>query len=264
MLNLTHRNRSSQSGKSKGFQASKIEELNEIQFFRRIQVVEETTKPSTRPYWTSSTQVFTETSDLAAHYGIPQVLPPAPYTTPRRMSSDSLDQTNRAEDQVSLVADTAFTPLSDDAVRTLMDVLQGELANYQCTACASLLTYSASPYSTASPDLAASSTDNFSDFLTSPFSDSPYDELMTPLVGSEGMYPEIYTSPVMDWDDSTFADQPLFNDSGSEDYTSLFPATTKQPVDTASQVINMSKMWSISPSTPATPAAVKSALPEDS
>ena len=225
---------------------------------------------SNSPHRTS--QVFTNTSDLAAHYGIPQFLPPVPRTTPRRISSDSLDQTppepqfaslcsdyltmlsqepgetNVTEDHVSSVPDSEFTPSSDGAaaVRALMDVLQGESFGCKCTACAYPLTHSPSSCSTATPDLTGSSSDDFSEFLTSPFIDSPFDELMTPVVGSE-MDPGIYTSPVMDWGNSTFSDEPLFNDAASESYSSLF-STTKQ---SAPEVMDTAQMWSISPSTPA-------------
>jgi hypothetical protein len=102
----------------------------------------------------------------------------------------------------------------------------------------------------ATPDLAASSSDTFSDFLTSPFMDSPLDELMTPIVGSESLDADIYTSPML-WGNSIFADQPLFNDAVSESYVTLFPPATKQPVDPAPEVVDTSQMWSISPSTPA-------------
>lgn len=205
----------------------------------------------------TSNQVFHSTSDLAAHYGIPTFLPPAPRTTPRRVDTvESLTQpppepefanlcsnyltmlsqnpgdTSMTEDPVVGSGHDSTAPVfppavtQEDAVQALMDVFQ------------------------ASPELHMAS--DFSEFLTSPYDDSPFDDdlLTTPAIGSVDMGADILTSPIMgDWI-GAYDDRPLFSDS----FETLFPIS-KQPADpapvvTVSPSINPNEMWTISPHTP--------------
>jgi len=118
-------------------------------------------------------------------------------------------------------------PSQEDAVQALMDVLQ------------------------ASPEMPVMS--DFSEYLTSPFDDSPFDDdlLTTPALSSLDMGADILTSPIMgDWR-GAYHDQPLFSDSFE---TGLFPIT-KPPVDTTPATtvtpsIDLHGMWSFSPQTP--------------
>ncbi|KIK90902.1 hypothetical protein PAXRUDRAFT_658625 [Paxillus rubicundulus Ve08.2h10] len=153
----------------------------------------------------TSNQVFKNISDLASHYGIPQFLPVAPRTTPRRTdhgepsSSAQLDNFSSSPDFVNLcsnyltmlsqnpgengatevrVADTApvttVPQVSDaDAIQSLMDVLK------------------------ATPELQMSN--DLNEYLTSPLIDSPFDDdlLTTPAIGSADMHADILTSPLI-------------------------------------------------------------------
>jgi len=94
---------------------------------------------------------------------------------------------------------------------------------------------------------------DFSEFLTSPFDDSPFDDdlLTTPAIGSVNMSADILTSPIMgDWNSGAYDDRPLFSDS----FETLFPIS-KPPVDpspiiTVSPSIDLNGMWTLSPQTP--------------
>jgi hypothetical protein len=229
----------------------------------------------TRPR--TSTPVFFSTSDLAAHYGIPTSLPPAPRTTPRRaepaeshyqpppepefaslcsnyltMLSQKPGDINMTEDHVTASGHDSTAPVfppavtQEDAVNALMEVFQGD-SHCRCTACAVTLTPLSA--STASPQLQMSP--DFSEYLTSPYDDSPFDDdlLTTPAMGSVDMG-DILTSPIMDdWNRGQY-DEPIFNEA----FETLFPVS-KPPVDTAppltvSPSIDLNGMWTLSPQTP--------------
>ena len=229
----------------------------------------------TRPR--TSNPVFHSTSDLAAHYGIPTFLPPAPRTTPRRaeptyeppsepefanlcsnyltMLSQNPGDTSMTEDPVVGSGHDSTVPVfppavtEEDAVQALMDVFQGD-SSCPCTACAVALT-PLSPL-TASPETQMAS--DFSDFLTSPYGDSPLDDelLTTPAIGSVDMCADILTSPIMDdWSVGPYDERPLlFNDS----FETLFPLSKHpaepSPVVTVSPSIDLDGMWTLSPQTP--------------
>jgi Basic region leucine zipper len=230
----------------------------------------------------TSTQVFHRTSDLAAHYGIPTFLPPAPSTIPRRaQTTDSHPQppsqpefadicsnylnmlaqkpgdNNMTEDPVMVSAHDSTAPVfppavtQEAAVQALMDVFQGD-SHCPCTACAATLT----PLSLiiASPELQTMA--DFSEYLTSPFDDSPIDDdlLTTPAIGSGDLSGvNIFTSPIMDdWTVGGYIDddQPVFNPN----FGTLFPVE-KQPADTppmtvSPSTIDLNGMWTLSPQTP--------------
>jgi hypothetical protein len=232
----------------------------------------------TRPR--TSTPVFSSTSDLAAHYGIPTSLPPAPRTTPRRaepaeshyqpppepefasLCSNYLTMLSQKPGDISMTEDPVmssghdstapiFPPAvtQEDAVNALMEVLQGD-SHCRCTACAVALTPLSS--STASPQLQMSP--DFSEYLTSPYDDSPFDDdlLTTPAMGSVDMGADILTSPIIDdWNRGHF-DEPIFNEA----FETLFPVS-KPLVDTAPPLtvspaidLDLNGMWTISPQTP--------------
>lgn len=206
----------------------------------------------------TSNQVFHSTSDLAAHYGIPTFLPPAPSTTPRRAHTAESHQQSSSEPEFANLCSNYLTMLAqkpddnnvtdpvmgsahdstalvfppavtqEDAVQALMDVFQ------------------------ASPELQMMS--DFSEYLTSPFDDSPIDDdlLTTPAIGSADLGADILTSPIMgDWNHGAYNDddQPIFN----PDFETLFPVE-KAPVDpspmTLSPSIDLNGMWTLSPQTP--------------
>lgn len=175
-------------------------------------------QPSNRPR--TSNQVFSSTQDLAAHYGIPQILPPAPRTTPQRtrpqpqhsqdflsLSSNYLNMLSQKPTDNTMAADstsvvTTVSPAdllapaqtSDPVVdfQGIIDVLTGEYripsrdsdvlthSNFGSSDLASSPEFRTSPEFLTSPFM-TSPYDDFND--TSPYDDSPYsDLLMTPVV----------------------------------------------------------------------------------
>ncbi|KIM81096.1 hypothetical protein PILCRDRAFT_821924 [Piloderma croceum F 1598] len=207
----------------------------------------------------TSTQVFQSTSDLAAHYGIPTFLPPAPSTIPRRahtaeshpqpssepefadlcsnylnMLAQKPGDNNMTENHLMVSAHDSTAPVfppavtQEAAVQALMDVFQ------------------------ASPELPTMA--DFSEYLTSPIDDSPIDDdlLTTPAIGSGDLSVDIFTSPIMnDWNVGGYIDddQSVYN----SDFGTLFPVE-KQHVDptpmTVSPSIDLNGMWTLSPQTP--------------
>ena|ERR1700676_1492180 len=78
-----------------------------------------------------------------------------------------------------------------------------------------------------SPELEIAS--NFSECLTSPFGNSPFDDdlLAMPAIGSVDIRADILTSPIMDWNGGLYNDRPLFNRTSRQD---LMPMMTCQPI----------------------------------
>jgi hypothetical protein len=216
---------------------------------------------------TTSTPVFNNISDLAAHYGIPQFLPRAPRTAPSRPepgeSSSStlpvepfastspdftdlctnyltmLSQTpdNNATDvRVEDTAQSTASPSDAEAIKTLMDVFSGEL--YSPATLAWLTQHPATPDLTMSNDL--------NEYLTSPLMDSPFDELLTtPAFGSADSA-NILTSPLLDdFGGDSYGELPsLFGD-----FSSMYaPSKTAQPHNLSQP--NFDDMYQISPETP--------------
>ena len=200
-------------------------------------------------------QVFHTSSDLAAHHGIPQSLPPPPRTTPRRSSepeqipdfnlstlcsnyltmlaSNNTEQTSNPED-----TPTVAVPMSasdEAAAQAIASALSG---TSKC--CFSLI--SVSNRRPASPVFM-----NPSDFLTSPV--SPWDELLTTpaLDADAGMTPDIYTSPIMDFGDD-FDMPSLFGSSAYDGYAKETAGSHLSPSDLP--LPDMDDMYKISPGTP--------------
>jgi hypothetical protein len=97
---------------------------------------------------------------------------------------------------------------------------------------------------------------DMSEYLTSPYDDSPIDDdmLTTPAIGSVDLSADILTSPIMDdWGSGAY-DGPLFN-YDLDSYESLFPTSKTpadtEPVTTVSPTLDMNGLWTLSPSTPA-------------
>lgn len=187
----------------------------------------------------TSHPVFLNTSDLVAHHGLPQSLPPVPRTTRysstnvsnSHSESTSASASNLAPEFPSLLSNylamiekpadtrqepTETVPNGDGsvdhgaAVQALMEVLQGEHDSDDVLA--SLLTMIDVPSRPASPEFQTVA--DFSDFLTSPM-ESPWDDfLTTPVVGSADIGSDMFTSPaIADADDfDSFDGQSLFGD----------------------------------------------------
>ncbi|KAI0926997.1 hypothetical protein AcW1_007636 [Taiwanofungus camphoratus] len=163
--------------------------------------------------------VFHTTSDLAAHHGIPQFLPPVPRTT-RHQSvsstnshSDSVPSSGPAETDLdfSTLCSNYLTMLSqkpEDRDTNVVDSVASRDASDNGVAVQALM-----EVLQASPEFQMAN--DFNDYLTSPLDDSPWDEfLTTPAIGSADM--DILTSPaIVDADDfNDFGGAPLFANGG--------------------------------------------------
>ncbi|KAH9851767.1 hypothetical protein C2E23DRAFT_829065 [Lenzites betulinus] len=173
--------------------------------------------PSSRPR--TSYPVFHTASDLAAHHGIPQSLPPVPRTSkfapaspavsrsaptpPVASSSFDLDFDSLVSNYMTMIKQSPEEPqiaqtmvshahvAEQDAVQVIMDLFPGP----------------------TSPEFS----NDFSEFLTSPMEDSPFDEfLTTPAMGSADAAADLLTSPAI-FDPDSFPDygsMPLFGTGG--------------------------------------------------
>ncbi|KAH8091008.1 hypothetical protein BXZ70DRAFT_898993 [Cristinia sonorae] len=161
--------------------------------------------PSNRPR-TLSHPVFHTTSDLAAHHGIPQSLPPlprvsrfqepAPSTQPSSPPNPDLDLHSLCSNYLTMLSQkpeeqhqsAMSAPVSDAAAaQALLEIIQ------------------------ASPEFQMAN-----DFMTSPMDDSsPWEDLLTtPALGSDDLASEFLTSPAIVDSDSfgDYGDMPLFPD----------------------------------------------------
>ncbi|KAI9573514.1 hypothetical protein HD554DRAFT_2013448 [Boletus coccyginus] len=188
-------------------------------------------------------------SDLAAHYGIPQFLPVAPRTTPRRttdpeegapdfanLCSNYLtmlsqnpgdDGANHAPTQDSALVAAGAEVTDADAIRSLMDILGATAPEFQMS-------------------------DDLNEFLTSPPIDSPFDDdlLITPAVGSD-MQADMMSSPLMgDFGNDSFGEFPsLFSEFNSAVCLGSKPPQDEPPL--FPHLFNLDKMYSLeTPNTP--------------
>jgi len=204
-------------------------------------------------------QVFHSTSDLAAHHGIPQSLPPPPRTTPRRSSEpesipdfslSSLcanyltmlsSNSHTGQTSISEVNPTTALPMSPDdeaAAQAIASALSGT-PDSRASSHSSLTeqTYSASP-EFFDP----------SDFLTSPV--SPFDELLTtPALEDMGMTPDIFTSPLQSFGDEFDNLPSLFGDAYNTYDVKATMSTSLSPSDLP--LADMDDIYEPSPGTPA-------------
>jgi len=187
-------------------------------------------------------QVFHSTSDLAAHHGIPQLLPPLPRTTPRRSS------------EPEQIPDFSLSTLCSNYLNMLASNKSSEPSSVPEDNSTAALSMSANDEAAAQAIASALSASpdflnpNPSDFLTSPV--SPWDDLLTtPALDADvGMTPDIYTSPVMDFGDD-FDMPSLFGSTAFDGYEAkeivgshLSPSDLPFP--------DMDDMYKISPETP--------------
>src|SRR5216684_2282762 len=206
-------------------------------------------------------QVFHSSSDLAAHHGIPQSLPPPPRTTPRRSSepeqipdfslstlcSNYLNMlaSNKSSEPSSVPEEnpTVALPMSTNneaAVQAIASALSGTSDSRP-----SSITLIEQKFS-ASPEFL-----NPSDFLTSPV--SPWDDLLTTpaLDGDACMTPDIYTSPLMGFGDDFDNDNmpSLFGSTAFEGYEAKETVGSHLPPSDL-PLPDMDDMYKISPGTP--------------
>ncbi|KAI0667684.1 hypothetical protein C8Q78DRAFT_1196086 [Trametes maxima] len=227
--------------------------------------------PSSRPR--TSHPVFTSTSDLAAHHGIPQSLPPVPRTSrfaplspavsrpapapPVASSSTDIDFSSLCSNYLTMLSskpeETQTAParasashsLPDtDTVQAIMDVLQG----MSPAAAQQWRVLTPGFPSSASPDFPH----DFNEFLTSPMEDTPFEEfLTTPALGSADMGADLLTSPaIYDVDSFDFESAPLFA-SGGLDFEAGESAKGPAAPPLSQSAFNFDGMYTMpSPTTP--------------
>jgi hypothetical protein len=209
-----------------------------------------------------TSQVFHSTSDLAAHYGIPQFLPPVPCTTPRSSSTPEKQTDTTLEDDFSTLCSAYInmlsqnptddigvddsnvvapvtTPQDMEAVNALMEVLAGDLGLSRHNRERLGLTQHLANC-TASPEFR--DTPNFGEYMTSPF-DSPYDEFLT----------TPHTTDTADVNANVFnPDLPLFSDCFLDDMSAeaneLAASPIKDDVDFGDELYTMSPQQPVTPS----------------
>lgn len=234
----------------------------------------------------TSSKVFTSTSDLASHYGIPQFLPAPPRTTPRRQSSalnatttatattaaaapqppssnsptfdfalcsDYLNMLSRTDDTTTISGTPAVlgaSTTSNEELAAFVEGLQGEF-KWRYEHLYSMTKHDSSPDYRDKPLL------DFSDFLTSPLESSPWEDspfndfLNTPVIPSSGGLMDVMNTPaVADYGDSFGGDFgqlfPSMGDFNMEDDES----SKAQPQRTT---LGPEELIKMSPSTPALP-----------
>ncbi|KAF8157834.1 hypothetical protein B0H34DRAFT_431289 [Crassisporium funariophilum] len=199
----------------------------------------------------TSNQVFQSSTDLAAHYGIPQILPPAPRTTSRYLQS--------APKQPSPVAD--FQTLSANYLNMLnQKPTDNTMAAHSTTMSGS----SISPSELEAPVISSVDFDeeivqNLAGFLASPefqtFNSFLTSPSATPLMGDfdspyETPYNDFLNTPLFEDDDNMLTspyqeDMPLF--AGMDEYSySDKVAESAKPVD-----VNLDSLYVLSPEDPA-------------
>ncbi|KAH9179347.1 hypothetical protein EDB89DRAFT_1842487 [Lactarius sanguifluus] len=196
-------------------------------------------------------QVFHSTSDLAAHHGIPESLPPPPRTTPRSSEPDPIPDFS-----LSSLCSNYLTMLSSnkspEQTRTITE--SDTSAAHQMSVDDEAAAQAIASALSASPDFF-----NPSSFLTSPVSPWEDDLLTTPAFEAEmGMTPDIFTSPALtDFGGEFGGDHDhmpsLFGPSGYEGYDDAKAnfGGALGPSDLPLPVPNMDQMYTISPGTPA-------------
>lgn len=223
--------------------------------------------------WTSSHHpVFTSTSALAAHHGIPQSLPPPPRTT-RYLSENQqavqsspnqpLEFDNLISNYLTMLAqkptETQSAPpasAASDNAAALQAVLEVIQCTYPMPGMCRLDAYTAPA---ASPEFQEIQQFAFTDtmsgdydsFLTSPMEESPYEEMIpTPALGSGDF--DFLTSPaIVDADDFGFGpDTPLFGDA-ARFAAAIEPVKAAPPVPAVHHPVDFDGLYTMSPDTPA-------------
>ena len=241
------------------------------------------THPIRRPR--TSTQVFQSSTDLAAHYGIPQRLPPAPrtsYLQPQQtsplpdfqtLSANYLNMLSNKPSDTSVAAPSTpampstLTPAeltapviptpSGEMTADQISQLAEYIGKLTAPAFVAVTHFGTASFPATSPEFRDSS-DFFNDYMTSPLmpeldaeftspNDTPYsDFLTTPLFNDDDA---MLTSPLMGYDD-----MPLFGgiDYYTNDKVEEVPVIHEAPVvPKPAPAVDLNNLYTISPSTPA-------------
>ncbi|KAJ7728932.1 hypothetical protein DFH07DRAFT_850628 [Mycena maculata] len=221
---------------------------------------------STRP---RTSQVFASTHDLAAHYGIPQNLPPPPRPLPRqqpaqKQSSPLFDFDSIRNNYLKMLSEKPTDP--DTAAADTATVSPGDLAGADpMQAIHDLLASpefqnggdSFDPTSplfddAASPLFDDAQTFDVDAYLTSPM-ETPYDDFATS-PADDSPFSDFLTTPVLpSASDSDMLTGPLIEDVGYGDNMSLFGGLSAYPtyeISAAPKPPAATQLYTISPSTP--------------
>jgi hypothetical protein len=225
--------------------------------------------PHSRPR--TSTKLFPLLPDLAAHYGIPQLLPPAPRPTPRKSSSSSSTSNDPPEKPVNnyedlctnylnmlsqqpddtLTSETSpimdslhsFDPPADQAAQSVYEFLSGDFQSSRLCSEPTLTQSASDPSSGTASPLLFSPDYPMSEYLTSPVDDSPQEDMLTtPHLGSEMLTSPLLTDTSDSFDMDLFGGLPLYEPLIQKD-----PSPTVLP----GNVLDLDSLYSMSPVTPA-------------
>ncbi|KAJ7689489.1 hypothetical protein B0H17DRAFT_1066770 [Mycena rosella] len=238
-----------------------------------------------------TSQVFASTHDLAAHYGIPQTLPPPPrpiarhspqHPSPKQSAPvfdfDSIRKnyltmlSQKPSDNDPAAADTATVAPGDIAGADPMQAIHDLLGNARRLSRRYPPAYRrhiASPefqslgdsFDATSPLFEDSASPLFDDaqafdmdaYLTSPM-ETPYDDFATS-PADDSPFSDFLTTPVMpSANDSDMLTSPLIDDVGYGDNMSLFGGLSAYPtyeVSAAPKLPSTAHLYTISPGTPA-------------
>ena len=229
--------------------------------------------------WTSSYPVFTTTSALAAHHGIPQSLPPVPRTTrylsekPKAVPTSSttnsdLDFSNLVSDYLRMLSEkpeqqqpaSSGSTMTDDnaaALQAVLDVIQGSPSAsvlFEWWSDSTRIASAASPeyQQLQEYDLSSDMPGDYNSFLTSPMEESPYEDMLTtPALGS-GDFDYLTSPAIVDADDFGYgADMPLFGGPAGYTPATVEPIKSAPPVLAVHHPVDFDGMYTMSPDTPA-------------
>lgn len=211
---------------------------------------------------TTSTPVFNNISDLAAHYGIPQFLPSAPRTTPRSSEPGEPSSSTLSVESFTLPTSPDFADLCSNYLNMLSQKPDNDASGVHDTAPSTASPSDAEAIQTlmgvfgATPELMMSN--DLNEYLTSPLIDSPLDDelLTTPAFGSADIGADILTSPLLDdFGGDSFGELPsLFDDFGSIYPPSKIAESYHNPPP------NFDELYRISPDTPMLDTPIESPL----
>ncbi|KAJ7666074.1 hypothetical protein DFH06DRAFT_1185859 [Mycena polygramma] len=262
-----------------GFPTTPLESpLSSFPSPQHVPINTDSTRPRTPP-------VFPSTSDLAAHYGLPQHFPPPPRPVHRHSSNQSPSKQSSPVFDFDSIRQNYLTMLSqkptepEPAAAETATIAPGDLASADTTATTMQAIHDllASPefrslgdsFDPASPlfedsgasplfgDWSAKEDRNSFDvdaYLTSPM-ETPYDDFATS-PADDSPFSDFLTTPVLpSASDEDMLTGPLIGDGGYGDDMSLFGGLSayqyEEPAPAAPKLPSTDQLYTISPGTPA-------------
>ncbi|KAJ7440168.1 hypothetical protein FB451DRAFT_1300864 [Mycena latifolia] len=222
-----------------------------------------------------TSQVFASSHDLAAHYGIPQNLPPPPRPIPRHTTQkpspkpkqstpvfdfDSIRKnyltmlSQKPSDNEPAAADTATVAPGDLAGADPMQAIQDLLASPEFQSLGDSFDASSPLFDDAASPLFDDPAQTFDvdAYLTSPM-ETPYDDFSTS-PADDSPFSDFLTTPVLpSASDADMLTSPLIDDVGYSDNMDLFGGLSAFPTYevSAPKLPSTAQLYTISPGTPA-------------